>query len=191
MWDTETDTYVSSQDTFKAVDWLLPTSDPLLWDKDESVRAEVLSAMFSAEYLHDWDARNALTRMGVPREIIAAQKLVKLYMDYPLVQRFIKMRVKNFRTKQLVTADMALALVHRDASDFSMFANPLARVKAQATLVKVLEMEPSSTRGGGDEGFGGTTVIQNGGLLVVPHMGKPEGWEEAAMQAQQELRDRT
>ena len=183
MWDDGHDTYLSAADFQGVKDWRLPTDDPILWDKEECTRAEMLSMMFSAEYVFDWDPRRALVRMGVPQEQVKA--LAKQYMTFPLVQRFIKVRTKSFKRKQAVTVDTALALVHRDASDFSIMSNPLARVKAQATLVKVLGMEPEGS--GGKNGGGGTNVTQNGGVMVVPGLLDGKTWEELAADSQENL----
>lgn len=181
MWDLEESQYLSPQSAEIGLEWSLPQDDPMMWTKEEQARAETCAALFAAEYLHDWDAYQALIRLGVPPS--DAKLVAKSYMSHWLVLRNIKVRIRNFKRDNMVNADVALAMVARDASDFGRFANPLARVKAQSTLVKILEMDMPMDKRNGGLGAGGS----QGGVMVVGPVMDAEAWEADAAPSQEEL----
>jgi hypothetical protein len=181
MWDVDDTQYLSANSSEIQLEWSMPEDDPLLWTKEEQIRAETCAALFAAEYLFDWDPRAALIRLGVPAG--DAGHVAKSYMTHWLVQRNIKVRIRNFKRENCINADTALAMVARDASDFSRWANPLARVKAQATLVKVLEMDMSPDKRNGGVGVNGS----QGGVMVVGPVLEAEAWEADAAVSQEEL----
>jgi hypothetical protein len=160
-------------------DWSLPTDHPLLWSFEQQTHAEACAMLFSSEYMFDFDARKALLRLGVDPE--ACRALVKQYMTHPLVQRFIRHRMQNFKTQNVLTQDTVLAWIYQEATDKTPFSNPLARVKAQQILAKHLKLE------GQDEST--SISVVNGGVMLVAPMDSPESWEKKASEAQRKLQE--
>jgi hypothetical protein len=129
--------------------------------------------------MFDFDAYKALLRLGCSVE--EARALRKQYMSFPLVQRFIRFRMQNFRAQNSMTEDTVLAWIYQEATDKSPMANPLARVKAQALLAKHLRLEGQEDKT--------TNVNINGGVMLVSPMDTPEGWESRAAASQKALQD--
>lgn len=188
---SERDKYL---ETFTQPDFSLPTDDPLLWDMEEYAKAEAMASLFSSEYVFDWNPVNALMRMGA--EYDEARRLSKSYMKNPLVLRFIRRRKQRFLSQNVVSAEHALSLISQDAADFSPFANPIARTKAQQAYwqavidIRKMELEERKMelaeqeeqlrrRAGGGSG--------TGGVLVVPGLMQGDSWEEMASEAQDAL----
>lgn len=174
------------------LDLSLPKDDPLLWDLEEQARAEALASLFSSEYVFDWNPVNALIRMGA--DLYEAKALAKEYMRNTLVNRFIRRRKQRFFSQNVASAEHAISLISQDASDFSPFANPIARTKAQQAYwqaimeLRKLELEErkadmeEASRGRGVNGTNGT-----GGVLIVPGLMRGESWEQLASEAQDAL----
>jgi len=178
-WGSDDDTYLTMSSSISDDDWSLPTDHPLLWSFEQQTHAEACAMLFSSEYMFDFDARKALLRLGVDPE--ACRALVKQYMTHPLVQRFIRHRMQNFKTQNVLTQDTVLAWIYQEATDKTPFSNPLARVKAQQILAKHLKLE------GQDEST--SISVVNGGVMLVAPMDSPESWEKKASEAQRKLQE--
>ena len=81
----------------------------------------------------------------------------------------------------------------QDAADFSPFANPIARTKAQQAywqaLVDLRKMEIEERRLELEESQRGKSATSNGsgGVLVVPGLMSGQSWEQVAAEAQDAL----
>lgn len=182
VFGTEQESYVELESLFSTEDWTLPTEHPLLWTIEEQAHAEACCLAFAAEYIYDWNGKQALIRCGV--EAKQANALAKVYLAHPLVQRCIRAAIQNFKEQQLATQDAALAFIYRDASDFSPYANPLARVNAQKTLARYLQMDltPAERAPGS-----GINVNNHGGVMVVEKLSSVDEWEQETTTQQEQL----
>lgn len=185
---SERDRYLALAET---LDLSLPSDDPLLWDMEEQARAEALASLFSSEYVFDWHPVNALIRMGA--DYNEAKSLAKAYMKHPLVMRFIRRRKQRFLAQNVASAEHAISLISQDAADFSPFANPIARTKAQQAywqaIIDLRKMELEERKVELEEMQRGRTGNANGsgGVLIVPGLMDGDAWEEVASEAQDAL----
>lgn len=157
----------------------MPEGDPMLWDKEESARALAIATRFSAEYVWDWDSRRAAIRCGVDPS--QAKTVGKALLEHWLVQRAVRAAMSRFKKTETVTEDTVLALVHRDASDFSPFANPIARVNAQRTLAKALGLEEPRKK------EVEVNLRSTSNVLVTPGLVGLDSWERVASDSQDAL----
>lgn len=157
----------------------LPADDPMLWDADEEVTAEVCGTLFANEYLYDFSATRAMERLGVSGD--RATSLGKSYLKHWFVQRKIRSIIQNFREANIANEGNILSLMYRDASNFHPLANPVARVNAQKQIAKVMCMEPDDKI----KAMNVNAKATGGGVMVVPAMGSMADWERdtAAEQA--------
>lgn len=161
---------------------VLSTEDPMLWSADDQTTAEVCSLLFAQEFFFDFNATNAMIRLGVPAN--EAPELAKLYQKHWMVQRRLREVSSNFRKHRIANEDNVLALMYRDASNFGAHSNPVARVNAQKSLAKVLCMEPEDKRKAME-----VTESPNGGVMVVDAVGSLAEWEVGTMIEQKLLKE--
>lgn len=183
------DTYLASQ--HRTLDLSIPEEDPLLWDTAEHSKVEALASLFSLEYMHDWNAEKALIRMGADTR--EAKKLAPAYLVNTTVNRFIKRRKQRFFAQNNFSAEQTISWMSQDASDFSMFANPIARTKAQQALwqaqMDLRKLELQERKMALEETIQERLDNEDGGgVLVVPGIMDGIAWEETASECQDLLK---
>jgi hypothetical protein len=160
----------------------LPSGDPMLWDTQDEVTAEVCGTLFANEYLYDFHPGRAMERLGVDRA--ESEALGNRYLRHWFVQRKIRSIIHNFRESNIASEGNILSLMYRDASNFHPLANPVARVNAQKQIAKVMCMEPDDKIKAISAGAKAT----GGGVMIVPAMGSMADWERETAEEQARLK---
>jgi hypothetical protein len=152
------------------------------WTKQERSLMEAHARAFAGEYVKDFSAWDACTRLGYTEEDLKKRKIHLKYMRHWLVCSYVDQLQSKFESHGLATRDRLLSLVYRDASDFSPRADSRARAAAQKTLMELLG-EGSTTKN-----INAKVGTAAGGVMIVNGLSE-EAWEAKAAETQRKLKE--
>lgn len=138
--------------------------------------------MFVREFVKDWHQTRAAIRAGVKPSTASAKAAALMQEEYVL--RRIYDFIESVDEETLLTRKKVIVGLMNEANDFAMGSSHGARVNAWKTLGKYMGMEITRVEG---------EVTHKGNVMVIPSSPTgdtfdAESWEEAASQAQQELK---
>lgn len=138
--------------------------------------------MFVREFVKDWHQTRAAIRAGVKPSNASAKATALMQEEYVL--RRINEYIESVDEEALLTRKKVIVGLMNEANDYSMGSSHGARVNAWKTLGKYMGMEITKVE---------AEVTHKGNVMVIP--ASPTGetydadsWEEAASQAQEELK---
>lgn len=135
---------------------------------------------FCREYIKDFNAANAMRRLGSKSR--TPQVRGHEWLQHPYTQWFLSGLLEKLDASAIVTRNEVLVGLKREAHYFDRHeGSPAARIAALRTLGKILGMEITKVEG---------NMTIGGGVMVLPMSGTPEEWEKAAAMAQANLKKR-
>lgn len=155
--------------------------DPLVMQQELSPDEKKLRDNFVTEYLKDYDAWAAATRVGYLRTV--AYDYASLLMQEPYVQREIERRRSALPDSPKEATAQNKHKVEHLLWELAYYKGPgashSARVAATAKLCNIYDMD-------------GTTKIKSevthkGGVMMVPAIASVDAWEKQAAQSQDAL----
>ena len=147
---------------------------------DPSGQEKELRDRFVEEYLFDYSATAAATRVGYSKSF--AETYGYKFLEEPYVKRLIKERQKaiaeDSKAEDEAQRRQVRAMLFREANYRGPGASHAARVAAQAKLMSLLDMDaPTKVK----------VAATRGGVMVVPGVSKVEDWEAEASASQDQL----
>lgn len=133
---------------------------------------------FCREYIKDFNASDALRRMGYKSQ--QPWVLGSEWMKQPYTQWYLAKLLAELDQKAIVNANEVLAGLKREANHYGMDGGAAARISALRSLAKILGLEVTKIEG---------NVNLGGGVMLMPFSGSPAEWEKAAAEAQKNLKE--
>ncbi len=134
-------------------------------------------ARFVAEYVKDFNCKNAYLRTGFPTA--NAQQAGNHWLDQPIVQFMLDKVLREMQEEVLVDRRFILTGLKKEAMYHGIDGGSSARTTALRVLAKIFGMEKIVTE---------NKHTVEGGVMTVPLVATPD-WEEAAGSSQAKLKE--
>lgn len=131
---------------------------------------------FVFEYVKDFNATNAILRMGQAGTIQYIRKKGSEFLREPYVQKLIDKYLSETKEDSIVTRQRVLAGLTKEANNA---IESSVRVTAWCNIGKMLGMYIEKKE----------VKVTGSGVMLVPVAGTPDEWEAGASAAQQALKD--
>lgn len=145
------------------------------------------AAILAREYVKHGDLGNALVACGYADEATTAAMLSKMIRQVRKSRRFAEAFdhiIYNFDEHEILTRERILAGLYTEAADRWGPTTASARVAAWSKLAQLTGLEAAAKR---TEDLK-EELTAPGGVLMVPFVSSIEGWEQAAMAQQAQLK---
>lgn len=140
---------------------------------------KLMRQAFAREYLKDFNATQAVLRMGYKYGRTTASTKGSQWLNDAYTQHYIAELIEKADEKTIVSRNRVLAGLLRESEYFGEDGGAASRISALRSLAKILGMEITKIEG---------NMTIGGGVMAIPLSGSPEEWEKAAQVAQEQLK---